>query len=147
VGGDWYDVLDLPHGGLALVMGDVEGHDSAAAAIMGQVRTVLSTYVAEGYPPAEILSRTSDFVASHTERLVSCCYVELHPNNAPSPASAPDTPAPWFSTPTTAPESCPSTRLPLGVLPNPAYLEHTEVLLPGACLALVTDGLFDVLPG
>jgi serine phosphatase RsbU (regulator of sigma subunit) len=34
VGGDWYDAITLPDGGLAMVAGDVEGHDLAAAAVM-----------------------------------------------------------------------------------------------------------------
>jgi hypothetical protein len=40
VGGDWYDVLDLPDGALGLAIGDVAGHDLRAAAAMGQLRGV-----------------------------------------------------------------------------------------------------------
>ncbi|MGE5764144.1 MAG: hypothetical protein ACM3ZF_09790 [Mycobacterium leprae] len=35
VGGDWYDVLDLGHGGVLLVIGDVMGRGVRAAAVMG----------------------------------------------------------------------------------------------------------------
>ncbi len=41
VGGDWYDAFRLPDGDLALVIGDVIGHDTAAAAAMGQLRSLL----------------------------------------------------------------------------------------------------------
>ena len=37
-GGDWYDVIELPDGGVALVIGDVAGHGIEAASVMGQVR-------------------------------------------------------------------------------------------------------------
>ncbi|MFB6895566.1 PP2C family protein-serine/threonine phosphatase [Streptomyces hydrogenans] len=48
VGGDWYDAYPLPDtangevmGGLALTVGDITGHDMHAAALMGQVRSML----------------------------------------------------------------------------------------------------------
>ncbi len=41
VGGDWYDAFLLPGGDLAVVIGDVVGHDMAAAASMGQLRSML----------------------------------------------------------------------------------------------------------
>ncbi|HEX6247775.1 MAG TPA: SpoIIE family protein phosphatase [Nocardioidaceae bacterium] len=41
VGGDWYDAFLLPDGVTVLVIGDVVGHDVAAAAAMGQLRGLL----------------------------------------------------------------------------------------------------------
>jgi light-regulated signal transduction histidine kinase (bacteriophytochrome) len=41
VGGDWYDVFQQPDGATALVIGDVVGHDTEAAACMGQLRGLL----------------------------------------------------------------------------------------------------------
>ena len=41
VGGDWYDAFTLPSGGLALVIGDVTGHDADAAAKMAELRNLL----------------------------------------------------------------------------------------------------------
>ncbi|WP_052680565.1 SpoIIE family protein phosphatase [Streptomyces sp. NRRL F-4428] len=48
VGGDWYDAYPLPvapgtnaAGALALTVGDITGHDIRAAALMGQVRSML----------------------------------------------------------------------------------------------------------
>ena len=36
VGGDWYDVITLPHGRIGLVIGDVAGHGVRSATLMGQ---------------------------------------------------------------------------------------------------------------
>lgn len=39
IGGDWYDGFLMPDGSVGFVIGDVQGHDVEAAALMGQVRT------------------------------------------------------------------------------------------------------------
>ncbi|MGY1843964.1 SpoIIE family protein phosphatase [Modestobacter sp. SYSU DS0875] len=56
VGGDWYDAFTQPSGATMLVIGDVVGHDTAAAAAMGQLRALLrgvATYSDAG--PGEVL--------------------------------------------------------------------------------------------
>lgn len=50
VGGDWYDVIALPKNRFGIVVGDVQGHDTHAAAIMGQLRIALRAYAGEGHP-------------------------------------------------------------------------------------------------
>jgi len=58
VGGDWYDAFLQPDGATMLVIGDVVGHDSVAAAAMGQVRGLLrgiAFTTQEG--PAAVLTR------------------------------------------------------------------------------------------
>lgn len=62
VGGDWYDLFALPDGALGVAIGDVMGHDVAAAAAMGQLRSVLRSYAYEGSSPAVVLD--------HLDRLV-----------------------------------------------------------------------------
>ncbi len=58
VGGDWYDAFLQPAGATVLVIGDVIGHDIAAAAAMGQIRSIVRTIGAEdGAAPGEILRR------------------------------------------------------------------------------------------
>lgn len=62
VGGDWFDVFELPSGQVAVVIGDVMGHDVEAAAIMSQVRASLRSYAVEGGDPALTIERLGDFV-------------------------------------------------------------------------------------
>jgi PAS domain S-box-containing protein len=57
IGGDWYDAFVQPDGGTVLVIGDVVGHDSRAAAAMGQLRGLLRGIGHHtGGTPAEVLS-------------------------------------------------------------------------------------------
>ncbi len=57
VGGDWYDVLVLADGRLALVVGDVAGHGLATAAAMGQLRNATRAFLLDAAPPATVLAR------------------------------------------------------------------------------------------
>ncbi|MGY1662577.1 SpoIIE family protein phosphatase [Geodermatophilus sp. SYSU D00705] len=57
VGGDWYDAFLQPGGAAVLVIGDVVGHDTAAAAAMGQLRGLLRGIAyRQGIGPAQVLS-------------------------------------------------------------------------------------------
>ncbi len=78
VGGDWYDVIALPKNRYGLVVGDVQGHDTHAAAIMGQLRIALRAYAAEGHPPATVLARASRFLSElDTDRFATCTYAQV----------------------------------------------------------------------
>ena len=47
VGGDWYDVVDLDDGRIALIVGDCVGHGLAAATVMGQLRSACRALLLE----------------------------------------------------------------------------------------------------
>ncbi|MEV4347841.1 PP2C family protein-serine/threonine phosphatase [Actinoplanes sp. NPDC049596] len=60
VGGDWYDVIPGANGRLALVIGDVVGHDTAATARMGELRNMLRAYLVDRREPPSALLRRLD---------------------------------------------------------------------------------------
>ncbi len=62
VGGDWYDLFELPDGAIGVAIGDVMGHDVTAAAAMGQLRSVLRSYAYEGSSPSIVLDRMDRLV-------------------------------------------------------------------------------------
>ncbi|MFI6685262.1 SpoIIE family protein phosphatase [Streptomyces sp. NPDC050485] len=77
IGGDWYDVIPLPGGRVGAAIGDVQGHDTHAAAVMGQLRIVLRAYAAEGHSPATVMARASVFLHElDTDRFATCTYAE-----------------------------------------------------------------------
>ncbi|MCD9879253.1 SpoIIE family protein phosphatase [Streptomyces guryensis] len=77
IGGDWYDLIPLPGGRVGAVIGDVQGHDTHAAAVMGQLRIVLRAYAAEGHTPATVMARASVFLRElDTDRFATCLYAE-----------------------------------------------------------------------
>ncbi|MFD5319388.1 SpoIIE family protein phosphatase [Streptomyces sp. NPDC127098] len=80
VGGDWYDAIPLPGGRVALVVGDVMGHSTTSAAIMGQLRTTLRTLAGLDLPPQEVLHQLDEEVQRlGTDRMATCLYSVYDP--------------------------------------------------------------------
>ncbi|MET9501067.1 SpoIIE family protein phosphatase [Streptomyces sp. NPDC006622] len=76
VGGDWYDSFVLPSGDIALVIGDVTGHNLDAAIAMSQLRSMLRGIAVDRQePPATVLRRLD--MANHSlyrEATATCVY-------------------------------------------------------------------------
>ncbi|HEY0401192.1 MAG TPA: SpoIIE family protein phosphatase [Blastococcus sp.] len=84
VGGDWYDAFPLRDGTPVLVIGDVVGHDTAAAAAMGQLRALLRGIAHySGAGPAEVLRGLDEAIADmHTDTLATAAVARLEPSGA-----------------------------------------------------------------
>ena len=163
VGGDWYDVIPLPSGRTALVIGDVQGHDVRAAGIMAQLRIALRAYAAEGHRPDAVLSRSSRFLAGlgppeqtgseeggpseavpGETRFATCLYMEADPVTGVldvARAGHPD-PALWLADGTMLIRPT-AGGLPLGLDPGTEYPTTRLVLEPGETLLVCTDGLIE----
>ncbi|MBM7814827.1 PP2C family protein-serine/threonine phosphatase [Saccharothrix algeriensis] len=79
VGGDWYDVFDLPGGRIGLVIGDVVGNGLPAAIVMGRLRSALRAYALEFDDPAVVLGkldRKADHFEHHTMATVAYAVVD-----------------------------------------------------------------------
>ena len=63
VGGDWYDVIALDDGRIALVVGDCVGHDLTAATVMGQLRSACRALLLERSSPAAALAGLDRFAS------------------------------------------------------------------------------------
>ena len=81
IGGDWFDVIPLPRGRCALIVGDVTGHDVRAASLMGQLRTATRTLAGLDLGPSDILTRLDQITADLTDEETSatCLYAVYDP--------------------------------------------------------------------
>jgi hypothetical protein len=146
VGGDWYDIIDLPEGRMALVIGDVQGHDVHAAGLMAQLRTAVHAYAAEGHGPDAVLARTSRFLASlDDDRFATCVYIEADPARGTLHIARAGHPHPVIRTPDgTCLIRHVEGGLPLGLMPDEEdYPVTTMELQPGEVMLLCTDGLIE----
>ena len=89
VGGDWYDLFALPDGAIGVAIGDVMGHDLAAAAAMGQLRSVLRSYAYEGSSPSVVLDRLDRLVQDfEMAQLATAIYGRLVLDSRPGSTAA-----------------------------------------------------------
>ena len=142
VGGDWYDVVPLPCGRVALVMGDVMGRGVHAAALMGQLRAAVRAYAAQDLPPAELLGHLDGLVRGLADdTLVTCLYGVYDPvEEALCVANAGHLP-PLVVTGDGA-RRVDVDGVVLGA--GDGFYEQVEVPVPpGAVVALYTDGLVE----
>ncbi|MFF9126563.1 SpoIIE family protein phosphatase [Streptomyces sp. NPDC014889] len=142
LGGDWYDLIPLPAGGVTAVIGDVEGHSTAAAVVMGQLRSAVRAYATDGLSPGPLLRRTNRLLTElRTELFATCCCALLDPETGHMRVATAGHPFPLIrqmSGRYLDPQ--PDVGPPLGV---DAEYEYTDVgvhLEPGALVAFYTDG-------
>ncbi|MBY8342977.1 MULTISPECIES: ATP-binding SpoIIE family protein phosphatase [Streptomyces] len=160
VGGDWYDMIPLPggpHSGsgrIALVIGDVQGHDVRAAGLMGQLRIALRAYASEGHRPDAVLSRASRFLhgmaADDSEddeadlRFATCLYVEADPATGVLQIARAGHPDPAIRMADGTVLARPTAGgLPLGIDPDADYPTTRITLQPGETMLICTDGLIE----
>ncbi|MEU3225248.1 SpoIIE family protein phosphatase [Streptomyces sp. NPDC006976] len=148
VGGDWYDVIALPKNRFGIVVGDVQGHDTHAAAIMGQLRIALRAYAAEGHPPSTVLARASRFLAElDTERFATCTYAQVDLETGTVRVVRAGHFGPLIRH-MDGRVGSPQVRggMPLGISTDFGDEEYPETrldLVPGETLVLYTDGLVE----
>ncbi|WP_164700561.1 SpoIIE family protein phosphatase [Modestobacter sp. KNN46-3] len=149
VGGDWYDAFLLGDGRLALVIGDVTGHDRHAAAAMAQVRNVLRgvAHSRRGAPGAVLsaLDRAlQDLQVATLATGVLATVEEVGTGDRLLRWSNAGHPPPLLLEPdgtVTVLEREPD--LLLGVDPSVLRSDHTQLLVPGSTVVLYTDGLVE----
>ncbi|WP_328301630.1 SpoIIE family protein phosphatase [Streptomyces sp. NBC_00435] len=144
VGGDWFDVIELPDGRTGLVIGDVMGHGIHAAAVMGQLRTAVRTLARHQVTPEEMLRSLDAVVADLGEdEMATCVYAVHDPATGACVIARAGHPPPAVVTASgtvTFLEGPPGT--PLGT--GGREFRTEEVLLPpGSLLVLYTDGLIE----
>lgn len=145
VGGDWYDVVDLDDGRIALLVGDCVGHGLAAATVMGQVRSACRALLFENPSPAAALEGLDRFAArlpgAHCTTAV--CAV-LNPDTGELVYSSAGHPPPILVHADGTTEMLEEGHtIALGVRPHRDRPEARVTMPARATLLLYTDGLVE----
>ena len=145
VGGDWYDVVDLEDGRIALIVGDCVGHGLAAATVMGQVRSACRALLFDNPSPAAALAGMDRFAARlpGAQCTTAVCAV-LNPDTGELVYSSAGHPPPILV------HADGTTRMlddghtiALGVRPDWSRPEARVTMPARATLLLYTDGLVE----
>lgn len=162
IGGDFYDLMRTeaaagpPPGGVrgavsgavpdaAAVIGDVQGHNVAAAGMMGQVRTAVRAYTAAGQSPGRVMSSTNRLLIDlDADLLASCLYVHLDLTGRRVLLARAGHPQPLLRDPGGRVHVLDLAGGPLlGVDPSAVYPTTSVPLPPGSVLVFYTDGLIE----
>ena len=145
VGGDWYDVVDLPDGRYGVMVGDVVGRGLAAAAVMGQLRSAGRALLLQSREPAYVLTALDRFAALIPGASVSTvfCAVVDPCGGTLRYSSAGHPPALLVTENGRLSSLDGASSLPLAVVPD-LERPQVDVALPtGSTLLLYTDGLVE----
>jgi GAF domain-containing protein/anti-sigma regulatory factor (Ser/Thr protein kinase) len=145
LGGDWYDLFELPESRVAIAVGDVVGHGVAAAAVMAQLRTALRAYAAEGHDPAGVVQAVDRLMWQlGPTAMTTLAYLELDPleetielvtaGHLPPLLIGPDGVPAYLSV---------EGSLPLGTSQTEVYRSQTVPFAAGSAVILFTDGLVE----
>jgi anti-sigma regulatory factor (Ser/Thr protein kinase) len=147
VGGDWFDVIELSGGRVALVVGDVMGHGTRAATAMAQLRTAVRTLAVVDLAPAEVLSYLDNMMPGIDENLfATCIYAVYDPVTQKCEIARAGHVPPLLVLPDGSTEVLHRVApgLPLGLGSEVGTYGSLEIEVPeGALFVLCTDGLLE----
>jgi PAS domain S-box-containing protein len=145
VGGDWYDVVELPRGRIGIVVGDCVGRGLPAAAIMGQLRSACRALLLQAAGPSAVLTALDRFASLIPEALCTTVFCGiLDPAKGSVRYSSCGHPPPivvHHDGTSTLLDGARST--PLAVPATTLRPEATARLRRGSTLLLYTDGLVE----
>jgi serine phosphatase RsbU (regulator of sigma subunit) len=148
VGGDFYDVFQLPACRLGLVVGDVSGKGVAAAFFMAVTRTLLREVAAEGAPPAACMARVNKTLCHENpiDMFVTALYADLDEATGEVRLVNAGHCEPIVVRADGTTEIVKrSGNPPLGVMDGRQFKESNVTLAPGEMLFLYTDGVTEAV--
>ena len=145
VGGDWYDMVELPRGNVGIAIGDVVGHGLPAATLMCQLRAALRAYALQDNSPARTLELLDRFATSLDEdATATATYAVLDTREGVVwVASAGHLPPVVVSATGEAEVRQVAPGPPIGAIGYAHLTEHRLPLAAGETLLLYTDGLVE----
>src|SRR3954468_15405750 len=144
VGGDWLDVFPLAGGRVGLVVGDVAGRGVAAAARMGQLRSVARAYALEGHSPAAFAQRLNVYPrAPRPGGPTTIFYAVIEPDRDRMSFVNAGHPPPLILPARGTPHLLEGVTPPLGVSDLPVHPETVVDFPPGTAIVLYPDGLVE----
>jgi serine phosphatase RsbU (regulator of sigma subunit)/anti-sigma regulatory factor (Ser/Thr protein kinase) len=144
VGGDFYDVIPLPDGRVAFVVGDVTDKGVPAALVMSATRSVLRASATRLIEPGVVLERVNEHLCPDmpAKMFVTCLYGVLDPATGRLRFANAGHDLPYVKTADGVIELR-ARGMPLGLMPGMDYEEKEAVLEPGESVLLHSDGVVE----
>ncbi len=148
VGGDFYDVLALEDGRLAVAVGDVAGHGVSSGLVMSAAKSALAVQVAFDPDVTSVFTTLNRLVYQSARRrlITTLCYAVLDPRTRELVYASAGHLYPYLlgaDGPNRSVRALPSTAYPLGVRPELDVSVRRRQLDPGDTVVLISDGIVE----
>jgi len=143
VGGDFYDVLPQPDGGIVLTLGDVAGKGSPAALLMALLLAAFRTLVEERLAPPALVARLNVQICRHSpaSRFITLVYTVYDPSTGRLTYVNAGQNPPLLRRRDGRFERLSGTGIALGLFEHSEYCAVETVLDPGDLLVFYSDGI------
>ena len=145
VGGDWYDLFELPTGHVGAAIGDVVGHGLQSAIVMGRLRNALRAYALDSNDPAAVLTRLDEMVSHfEAEEMATVLYAVMDPDRRRMTCSGAGHPFPFIALPSGEAKMVDARADP--PIGTGAAIDRHSVdvpLPPGSTVYFFTDGVVE----
>ena len=144
IGGDFYDFLELPHGQVALVAGDVTDKGIPAALVMTTTHSIFRGDAPGLVSPGAVLEQANNrlYPDIPAHMFVTCLYAVLDPHSGRLRYANAGHNLLYVATADRVTELR-ARGMPLGAMPNMTYEENEAYLAPGESILLHSDGLVE----
>ncbi len=148
VGGDYFDVIDLPGGRTLFAVADVSGKGMPAALLAANIQALVRSIASVTQDPVALAVQINEHLGRYTpsDRFATAVFVVLDRASGELAYVNAGHNAPIVSGPGPA-VFLRATGMPLGLLSDARYELGTAIIPPGGVLLLFTDGLTDAIPG
>lgn len=142
VGGDYFDIIELGGGRIALAVGDVAGKGIPAALLMALLQGSLRTLITAGLRGPDLVRALNRHLHANipSNRLITLFYGEYDPYSGELGYVNAGHNAP-FLLQGGGVSRLAATGMALGIVPEASYEAHFATLGPGDRLVLFTDGV------
>jgi len=145
VGGDWFEVVALDDGGVALTIGDVAGRGIRAASVMGQLRPSLGAFVRDGHGPKEAVERIHRLMLEFPRtEMITLFHLRYDPAAERARYVRAGHPPGLVRCPGGEVRELMGEGIPpLGIFQEIEFVDNDADVSPGSMVLLYTDGLIE----
>lgn len=145
VGGDYYDVIAMPGGKVALLVADVSGKGVPAAMLMATCRAVIRSLADAGTDPAALLSAANRRLAGDIRpgMFITCFLAVLDPSSGHLAFANAGHTLPAIRWADGTVDDLRATGMPFGWFPDAVYESITIDLGPGTMVVIPSDGVIE----
>lgn len=145
VGGDFYDIFEIEHNDIGIIVGDVSGKGVEAATLTSLIKNTIRAYAYETNDPSSVIRKTNEAVikSSPASTFATVFYGILNTNTGLLTYCSAGHPQAIIKRSESDIEILPTRSPIVGALPGLVYEKSTTMLNKNDILTVYTDGVIE----